>query len=174
MSASLERLAILVSQEAASEFDESLRKIEHCVNQLTDEQVWWRPSESMNSIANLLLHLCGNVGQWVVSGVGGSADTRQRQQEFDDRSATPKEELLQQIESVVADAKRVLLETSAEELLQLRLVQGNEVTGVRAIIHSLAHFQGHVQEIVHLTRCQLGESYQFDFVAPVAKSEDDG
>ena len=128
----------------------------------------------MNSIANLLLHLCGNVGQWIVSGVGGSADIRQRQQEFDDRSGTPKDELLQQIESVVTDAKRVLLETSAEELLRPRLVQGNEVTAVRAMIHSLAHFQGHVQEIVHMTRCQLGESYKFDFVAPVAKPEDDG
>ena len=128
----------------------------------------------MNSIANLLLHLCGNVGQWIVSGVGGSADIRQRQQEFDDRSGTPKDELLQQIESVVTDAKRVLLETSAEELLRPRLVQGNEVTAVRAMIHSLAHFQGHVQEIVHMTRCQLGESYKFDFVVPVAKPEDDG
>ena len=174
MSASLESLGSLVSQEAGGEFDEALRKIKHCVNQLTDGQVWWRPSESMNSIANLLLHLCGNVGQWIVTGVGGSADIRQRQQEFDDRSGTPKDELLQQIESVVTDAKRVLLETSAEELLRPRLVQGNEVTAVRAMIHSLAHFQGHVQEIVHMTRCQLGESYKFDFVAPVAKPEDDG
>jgi hypothetical protein len=61
------------------------QRIRHCVQQLTDAQVWWRPSEGHNSIANLLLHLCGNVRQWVVAGVSGMPDSRNRPQEFAER-----------------------------------------------------------------------------------------
>tara|TARA_B100000809_G_scaffold184976_1_gene182993 strand:- start:578 stop:1108 length:531 start_codon:yes stop_codon:yes gene_type:complete len=172
MSATLESLSDLVSNETSGELDAALGKIKHCVDQLTDDQVWWRPSDSMNSVANLLLHLCGNLGQWIVSGVGGAADVRERQKEFDQRSQTLKTELMQQIESAVADAKMALSETSAEELLRIRPVQGNDVTGMQAILHSVAHFRGHAQEIVHMTRCQLGDSYEFDFVPPTSEQGD--
>ena len=166
MPATLKSLSELVAQEAGGEFDEGLRIIKHCVDQLADDQVWWRPAESMNSIANLLLHLCGNVGQWIVSGVGGAADLRERQKEFDQRDSASKSELMQQLESAVTDVKNTLADVSAEEFLRTRLVQGNQVTGMQAIFHSAAHFRGHVQEIVHMTRCQLGDSYEFDFVPP--------
>jgi len=172
MSATPESLSSLVGNETSGELDAALGKIKHCVNQLTDDQVWWRPSESMNSVANLLLHLCGNLGQWIVSGVGGTADVRERQKEFDQRIQIPKSELMQQIESAVADAKIVLSETSAEELLRIRPVQGNDVTGMQAILHSAAHFRGHVQEIVHMTRWQLGDSYEFDFIPPTTEQGD--
>jgi len=169
MSATLEDLSKRVGNEASGELDAALRIIRHCVNQLTDDQVWWRPSESMNSVANLLLHLCGNVRQWIVSGVGGAADVRERQEEFDQRSLTPRTELLQQVASAVADAKVALSGSSAAELLRIRPIQGNDVTGMQAIFHSVAHFRGHTQEIVHMTRCQLGDSYEFDFIPPTSE-----
>jgi uncharacterized damage-inducible protein DinB len=172
MSATLESLTKLVINETSDELDEALRKIKHCVNQLTDDQVWWRPSESMNSVANLLLHLCGNLRQWIVSGVGGTADIRERQKEFDQRGSTPRTELMQQMESAVADAKRTLSGMSAEELLRIRPVQGNDVSGMQAILHSVSHFRGHTQEIVHMTRCQLGDSYEFDFIPPITEQRD--
>lgn len=169
MSATPKDLSKAVGHEASYELDEALQKITHCVNQLTDDQIWWRPSESMNSVANLLLHLCGNLRQWIVSGVGGAADVRQRQKEFDDRSSIPKTELMRQIEDAVAEVKVALSETSAEELLRVRRIQGNDVTAMQAIFHSIAHFRGHTQEIVHMTRCQLGDSYDFDFVPKTAE-----
>ena len=164
MSAILQELSNAVGKEASDELDGALRKIKHCVKQLTDDQLWWRPSESMNSVANLLLHLCGNLRQWIVSGVGGAADIRERQQEFDERSSAPKTELMQQTKDAVAEAKTALSENSAEELLRVRRIQGFDVTGMQAIFHSVAHFRGHTQEIVHMTRCQLGDSYDFDFI----------
>lgn len=164
MSANLDSLSNAVGKEASDELDGALRKIKHCVNQLTDEQLWWRPSESMNSVANLLLHLCGNLRQWIVSGIGGVADIRERQKEFDERSSVPKTELMQQIEDAVAEAKTALSEISAEELLRVRRIQGFDVTGMQAIFESVAHFRGHSQEIVHMTRCQLSDSYEFDFI----------
>ncbi|MDP7205152.1 MAG: DinB family protein [Pirellulaceae bacterium] len=172
MSVTPESLSDLVSHEIRVELDAALAKIRHCVDQLTDDQLWWRPSESMNSVANLLLHLCGNVRQWIISGVGGAADVRERQREFDQRGHAPKRDLLQQVESIVAEARQVLSETSAKELLRVRSVQGNDVTGMQAMLHSAAHFRGHVQEIVHMTRCQLGDSYDFDFIPPTPGQED--
>ncbi len=164
MSATLESLSRAVGNKASDELDEALRVIEHCVNQLSDEQIWWRPAESMNSVANLLLHLSGNVRQWIVSGVGGAADVRKRQREFDQRDSASKGELMRQIADAVAEAKTALSETSAEEFLRVRRIQGNDVAGMQAIFHSVSHFRGHTQEIVHMTRCQLGDAYQFDFV----------
>ena len=120
MSATLENLSDAVGNEASDELDGAMRKIKHCVNQLTDDQLWRRPSESMNSVANLLLHLCGNLRQWIVSGVGGAADVRERQKEFDERSSAPKTELMRRIEDAVADAKAALSEISADELLRIR------------------------------------------------------
>ena len=153
-----------VGTEACDELDSALQIIRHCVDQLSDAQLWWRPAESMNSVANLILHLCGNVRQWVVSGVGEAADVRERQKEFDQRNSALKAELMQQLESVVADAKVVLSDISVKALLRVRRVQGNDVTGIQAIFHSVSHFRGHTQEIVHMTRFQLGDSYKFDFI----------
>ncbi len=169
MSAADENLSHTVGNEAGDELDGALRKIKHCVDQLTDDQLWWRPSESMNSVANLLLHLSGNLRQWIVSGVGGAADVRERQNEFDQRDSASRTVLMQQIEDAIAEAKTALSEISAEELLRVRRIQGFDVTGMQAIFESVAHFRGHTQEIVHMTRCQLGDSFEFDFVPATAE-----
>ncbi|HEU4435257.1 MAG TPA: DUF1572 family protein, partial [Pyrinomonadaceae bacterium] len=87
---------------------EYLPKIERCLEQLTEEQIWWRSNEQCNSIGNLILHLCGNVTQWIAGGVGRRPYERLRQQEFEERRALPKTELLQRLGAVVATADEVL------------------------------------------------------------------
>jgi hypothetical protein len=32
---------------------------------LPDDQLWWRPNNGSNSVGNLLLHLNGNLRQWI-------------------------------------------------------------------------------------------------------------
>src|SRR5262245_62514857 len=115
-----DEFAAAVMDEAAEELGKALARITHCLDQLTDEQVWWRPSESMNSSANLLLHLCGNLGQWVVAGLGGTPDVRDRPHEFAERSLIPKAELLGRLRAAVAESQRVLRGLSAAELLRVR------------------------------------------------------
>ena len=66
-----DQLAAALSTAASGALTKAVQQITHCLDQLTDEQVWWRPSESMNSIGNLILHLCGNLRQWIVAGIGG-------------------------------------------------------------------------------------------------------
>jgi hypothetical protein len=156
-----DELAAAVGSEAGNELTSALGKIKYCLGQLTDEQVWWRSRPSLNSIGNLILHLCGNLHQWIVARLGGAADNRDRPAEFVERGPIPKEELLGSLEAVVGEARVVLARQTARQLLEARRIQGFDVTGLAAIFDSVPHFRGHTQEIVHLTRLQLGDAYKF-------------
>ena len=136
-------------------------QIRHCLEQLDDAQVWWRPQPEMNSIANLVLHLCGNLGQWIIAGVGGAPDTRQRPQEFAERGPILRDELMQRLDTVIREADAVLGNAAESLLLQPRRIQGFDETVLSAIFACLVHLGGHTQEIVHLTRVQLGGAYRF-------------
>jgi hypothetical protein len=156
-----DELAAAVGTAAAHELESALHRIKHCLAQLNDEQVWRRSLPSLNSIGNLVLHLCGNLRQWIVAGVGGAADVRDRPAEFAERGPIPKEALVQRLEGVVAEAMRVLAGVNARQLAEVRRIQGFDVTGLATIFDSVPHFRGHTQEIVHMTRLQLGDAYQF-------------
>ena len=163
-----------IANEATSEAVACLRygveKIEHCLKQLDDTQLWWRPNDEMNAIGNLLLHLAGNLSQWIIAGIGDTADTRDRAGEFAERRQIPKNEVLQRLRQVVDDSCATLSATSAEALLVVKRVQGSEVSKMHAMMHSVSHFQGHVQEIICLTRQQLGQQYQVQW-SPTTKEE---
>jgi hypothetical protein len=143
---------------------EGMRKITHCVDQLSDNQLWWRPKPDMNSIANLMLHLSGNLRQWLIAGATGNKDIRNRPMEFADRSNRPKSEILAILKKVVSEADKTLVNLKPDELLSERRIQGYETKVLSAITDTITHFRGHVQEIIHITRTQLGEKYRFDFV----------
>jgi hypothetical protein len=151
--------------QAQRQLDGCLAKIKHCLKQLDEEQIWWRPRESANSIANLTLHLCGNVRQWIISGVGGAPDLRNRPREFSERGPMTKAQLTRRLEETVHEANHLLSkhETQAA-LLAPRRIQGFDETVLSAILNSVAHFAGHTQEIICLTRFQLGDGYRFLWV----------
>src|SRR5262245_45026289 len=153
-----DELAAAVGRDAANELTSALGKITHCLGQLNDEQIWRRSQPSLNSIGNLLLHLCGNLRQWIVAGLGGALDLRDRPAEFAERGPIPKADLLRKLEMVVGEAKEVLGKMTARQLLDVRRIQGFDVTGLAAIFDSVPHFRGHTQEIVRMTRMQLGDS----------------
>lgn len=138
-----------------------LERIDHCVKQLSEEQVWWRPNPKMNAIGNLILHLAGNLGQWIVSGVGGKPDHRQRQAEFDQRDPIPKAELMSRLSKVIGEAEEAVQKQTDAELLRVRPVQHYQTTGLTAIFHAVCHLEGHAQEIIYITRMILGEKYKF-------------
>jgi hypothetical protein len=158
---SADELAAALGKEAANELTSALGRIKHCLSQLSNEQVWWRRQPSFNSIGNLILHLGGNLQQWIVAGLGGVADVRDRPAEFAERDPIPKEKLLRNLEAVVDEARAVLARQTARQLLEARRIQGFDVTGLAAIFDSVPHFRGHTQEIVSMTRLQLGDAYQF-------------
>lgn len=158
-------LAEAIIGEVRNELRSCQRRIHHCVKQLNDEQVWWRTGEAFNSIANLLLHLTGNLEQRITSILGGRPDFRDRPAEFSARGPIAKAELLARFDEVVERADGVLAGLSAKRLLEthrfLKLRGEVEGTAVTLIVQTLVHLGGHTQEIVALTRLQLRDAYRF-------------
>jgi hypothetical protein len=151
-------------REAGVQLAKATKIIRHCLDQLTDEQLAWRSNETMNSIGNLVLHLCGNVRQWIISGIGNEPDKRNRPQEFANRGPFSRADLLARLAETVNQANAVLQSITPSQLVENRRIQGFDTTGLVAIFDSVAHFKGHTQEIVGLTRMQLGERYRFQWV----------
>jgi uncharacterized damage-inducible protein DinB len=134
-----------------------LPKIERCLDHLTDDDVWSRPNEASNSIGNLLLHLRGNVTQWIVAGVGGRTYERHRQREFDERTHIPANELLAQLRGAVENASEVIRGLDADTLLSRRSIQDYDVTVLEAIYHVVEHFSMHTGQIILLTKARTGK-----------------
>ncbi|HMB93233.1 MAG TPA: DinB family protein [Rhodothermales bacterium] len=140
---------------------EYLPKIERCVEKLSDEDLWWRPNDQSNSVGNLLLHLAGNVQQWIVSGVGGANDVRQRQQEFDERERLPRRVLMERLRRVLDEMDQVFSSLDASALLEPRQIQGLEVSVLDAVYHVVEHFSMHVGQIIYLTKMRTGDDLGF-------------
>jgi uncharacterized damage-inducible protein DinB len=136
-------------------------KIRLCLDALSDDDLWWRPTDRSNSVGNLLLHLAGNVRQWIVSGVGGAPDTRHRQAEFDERGPMPRAEVLRRFETAVTEADVVLRDLDAAALARSRLIQGRETNVFKAIYHVVEHFGGHTGQIMYLTKLRTGRDLGF-------------
>src|SRR5712691_3806612 len=129
-----------------------LPKIERCVGLLNDQQVWWRANEQSNSIGNLLLHLSGNVRQWIVCGLGGATDSRDRDSEFAQRGEIPRAELFDRLKRTVDEAVTVLARLDPEALLEKHRIQGLEVSALEAVLHVVEHFSMHAGQVVYITK----------------------
>ena len=136
--------------------EDFLPKIERCLELLTDEQLWWRANPQSNSIGNLILHLSGNVRQWIVSGLGGAADSRDRDAEFAQLDVISREELISKLKQTMDNADATLAEFDAEKLLDRQSIQGYDVSALEAILHVVEHFSMHAGQIVFITK-QLTE-----------------
>jgi uncharacterized damage-inducible protein DinB len=127
-------------------------KLRVSVEALPANALWWRANEQSNSIGNLLAHLSGNVRQWIVSGVGGAADIRNRAAEFDARSGASAAELLAALEQTIDEAVAVIANLSAEDLAATRSIQGRDVTVLDAIYHIVEHFSLHLGQIILIAK----------------------
>ncbi|MGH7449804.1 MAG: DinB family protein [bacterium] len=132
-----------------------------CLAKLSEEDVWWRPNEKSNSIGNLILHLCGNIRQWVIHGVDGTADERNRPAEFVAHESFSKIELLQKLESTLSEVDSVLANVHLEKLADQRVIQGFNVTVLGAIFHVVEHFSYHTGQIIYITKMRTGEDLKF-------------
>ncbi len=136
-------------------------RLRACVEPLTEEQVWWRPNEASNSIGNLILHLNGNVTQWLVVSFNGEADKRDRPAEFDATGGMTPAALLERLGATIEDAGQVLERLTARELAAPYEIQGYHVTGLDAVYQVVEHFGLHYGQIVVLTKILAGKDLAF-------------
>ena len=140
---------------------EYVPKIKRCLDELSDDDIWWRAHETDNSIGNLILHLSGNIRQWIISGIGGAPDDRERQKEFDERMHIPRSELLQLFTSTLAEADAVLERFDTSKLLEVRHFQRWEYTCLYAISHVVEHVAQHMGQIIYITKLRKGVDLKF-------------
>jgi len=158
-----------VSAEAERVFiDFSVRKLRQlaerivqCLDRLDEEEVWARGGNHENAVGNLLLHLAGNVRQWILSGVGGAPDTRQRDSEFAARGSLSKAELVSQLTETVNEAAAVLESLPPGRLTQSMSPQGYQVTLLEGIYHVVEHFAQHTGQIIYVTKMFTGRDLEF-------------
>lgn len=141
--------------------EDFMPKIRRCLDLLSEEEFWRRGSEAENSVGNLILHLSGNVRQWIVSGLGGEADTRERRKEFDARASLSKAEAWKRLEETVSRASKVLAELDPNELLRERAIQKYHPTGLQAVFHVVEHFSYHTGQIVFATKLFKHQDMRF-------------
>ncbi|WP_373511334.1 DinB family protein [Persicitalea sp.] len=127
-------------------------RIVQCLDLLSEAEVWQRPNASSNSVGNLILHLCGNIRQYIVSGLGKQPDDRERDAEFAAAGGFTKEELLQKLEVTVQEAAKVIEALDQGNLLSERVVQGFSLTGVAIVIHVVEHYSYHAGQIAFWTK----------------------
>ena len=140
---------------------EYMPRIEKALATLSEEDFWWRPNDASNSAGNLVLHLAGNVRQWIVHGLGGAEDVRERDEEFAAKGGVSKADAFAQLRASVDDACAVLKQMNAEGLAAFYTPQAHEVTGLEAIYHVVEHFAMHTGQIIWIAKARSGEALGF-------------
>ena len=141
-----------VQQAIIRLYDESVPRLLKCVGEVSEDELWYRANDNSNSIGNLVLHLTGNVNQWINTGIGGDEDTRERQSEFDTRGGIDRAEMLKKLDRVMTRAKVVLNGLNSEYLLNVYKVQGFEETGMSMVLHVVEHFSYHVGQMTYIVK----------------------
>jgi len=142
--------------------DSYMPRIEHAIEGLSSENIWWRSNAAANSIGNLILHLDGNVRQWIISGLGGATDIRERRREFDAPSGMDRARLAGQLRATVAEADRVLANIEPATLLEHRRIQSYDVTVMSAIYAVVEHFSMHTGQIIFIAKMWKGDLRFYD------------
>ena len=153
------RMFLANSQELLAK--QNLPRIVKCLQQLSEEDIWWRPNSASNSVGNLVLHLCGNVRQWIVSGLGEAEFRRERDREFAEQGPIPREVLVKQLRETVRDACRVLAQLSDDSLSRKYDIQGYHETGLYAVFHVTEHFGYHAGQIIYITKLKSAQDLKF-------------
>jgi uncharacterized damage-inducible protein DinB len=151
----------LFLEYSSGKLEQLCARIEVCLRQLSEDQVWARGGKNENAVGNLVLHLCGNARQWLVSGVGNRPDVRDRGAEFAARGGVSIPELAGRLRATVEEARAVIGAVTAERLSQRIVVQQYDVSVLEAIYHVVEHFSMHAGQIIFATKMLTGADLGF-------------
>ena len=146
---------------AADKLAENLDRIETCLTELPPPSLWARDSDTENAVGNLLLHLEGNVRQWILSGIGAGPDERDRPSEFSARTGANASVLFAKLRGTVGEALALIRSLPHRRLTEEVSIQGSDTTVLSAIFHVVEHFSGHTYQIILLTKRFTGKDLGF-------------
>jgi uncharacterized damage-inducible protein DinB len=149
--------------EAERLLNEYLGKIEQCVGVLSREQIWWRPNPQSNSVGNILLHLCGNLSQWVLASLGDVPFERHRREEFKAAHGEDGAALLARLREVVSASRNVARDLPDEKLNRVFVIQGITRDGFGVLLHAVEHMAYHTGQIVYIAKQLVGERTEIEF-----------
>lgn len=139
-------------EQAIFRIEENTPKIKKCLNEMSDEEIWKRPNPSCNSIGNMILHLCGNITQYIISSLGGAEDKRQRDKEFSSDGGYNRVELFKKLASTVAQATEIVSKINPDQMLTRHSVQGFDLSTIGIVIHVVEHYSYHTGQIIYWTK----------------------
>lgn len=145
---------LLIAETKRRLFEEGIPRIKKCLAELSTEDIWYRPNDNSNSVGNLVLHLCGNVRQWIVAGLGKEMDVRKRDAEFAQKDAVHTSLLLKMMDDLQKDVEIVLDNLPEKYFTEKHEVQVYQETGVSILVHVVEHFSYHVGQITYFTKWQ--------------------
>lgn len=143
---------LIVREFETRVFNESYERIYKCLSMIEDKDLWISPNNTIPTIGSLILHLCGNARQWVLSGLGDREDNRDREQEFVSHPKIKKSELVFLLENLKVNLKQTLEDLDPRQIEKIHRIQGFEVTGFSVLIHVVEHFSYHTGQITLLTK----------------------
>lgn len=152
---------VSVKENAKYRMQESVRMIEKSLAQFNDNETWEKPNPQLNSMANLLLHLSGNIRQYIISSLGKMPDTRERDMEFSQAQDQTKSELLKEFKSTINEAITVIENCEEDQLLRKSEVQGFELDGLGIIMHVVEHLSYHTGQIAFWVKYRKEEDLGF-------------
>ncbi|OGU30881.1 MAG: hypothetical protein A2X67_06185 [Ignavibacteria bacterium GWA2_55_11] len=153
--------AYLVGLSISKLKDDYLPRYERCLSELSDKDVWWREHETNNAVGNIILHICGNMRQWVISGVSGAADIRNRPEEFSARKSRSTAELKDLLRSTITEVCAHLERADPADFKRVRSIQSYSVTGLEALYHAVEHCSYHLGQVVYVTKLRTGKDLRF-------------
>ena len=145
-------IAALFLDYSCKKLDGMTDNLRVCLGKLTDAQIWERHGAHENAVGNLVLHLCGNMRQWAIHGVGGAKDVRVRDAEFGADGGLSGTQLMETFASTVAEARTIIASLPAERLVERVTPQGRDVSILDAIYQVVGHVQQHVGQVILLTK----------------------
>ena len=158
MEQSVDRIFLHFAVEKLQQFTS---RIGDCLGRLDQEQIWARGSDNQNAVGNLVLHLSGNVRQWIVSAIGGKPDVRVRDREFSARGDIEGRELQERLQATIEEAVKVLEKVTPARLLERVTIQNYDLTVLEAIFHVVEHFAGHTGQIIFATKILTSQDLGF-------------
>jgi uncharacterized damage-inducible protein DinB len=143
---------LLIKEFDKRVFEESYERIYKCLSMIEERDLWRSPAQNIPPIGNMILHLCGNARQWILSGIGNKPDNRERDQEFVIQANIKKSELIFLLQNLKVNIRQTLDEMDSSFLQSQHAIQGFDVSGFSIVVHVIEHFSYHTGQITTLTK----------------------